>query len=131
MKKEVLEFLWNVSKIFLHILFFLFFYCRWFTMFCQFLLYIKVTQFYIYVYIPFLTLSSIMFHHKWLGIVPYAITEGSGSHCLSTPNASTDPKLPVHPNPSPFYLATTSLFSMSMSLFLFCKYVHFVLYIRF
>ena len=39
-------------------------------MLCQFLLYSKVTQSYIYVYIPFLILS---FHHHWavlLYIVP-------------------------------------------------------------
>ena len=36
--------------------------------------------------------------------------------------ASTSPKLPVHPASSP--LATTSLFSMSVSLLLFCREVH-------
>ena len=35
-----------------------------FTMFCQFLLYTKVTQLYIYIYSFFSTLFSIMFHHK-------------------------------------------------------------------
>ena len=40
-------------------------------MFYQFLLYSKVTQ----LYILFVTLSSIMFHHKWLGIVPCAIQQ--------------------------------------------------------
>ena len=44
----------------------------WFTMLCQFLLYSKVTLSYIYVHILFLTLSSIMFHHKWLDLVPCA-----------------------------------------------------------
>lgn len=34
----------------------------------NFLLYSKVTQ--SHIYILFLTLSSIMFHHKWLDIVP-------------------------------------------------------------
>ena len=70
------------------------FYYNWFTVFCQFLLYSKVTQLYIYIYvcvfcvaspakhlrkyifffshthILFLTLSSIMFHRNWLDIVP-------------------------------------------------------------
>ena len=47
----------------------------------QFLLYSKVTQSYIhththiYIYILFLTLSSIMFHYKWLDIVPCAIQQ--------------------------------------------------------
>ena len=48
-------------------------------MFCQFLLYSKVTQSYVYIYvytyILFLTLSSIMFHHKWLDIVLCAIQQ--------------------------------------------------------
>ena len=57
-------------------LWFLFFFCySWFTMSCQFLLYSKVTQSYIYIYthiyihILFLILSSTMFH-KLLAIVP-------------------------------------------------------------
>jgi len=71
-------------KIFFFLGFYLF-YHSWFTLFCQFLLYSKVTQslyicVYIYIhththtynmYIVFLTLSSIMFHHKWLDGVPY------------------------------------------------------------
>ena len=44
-------------------------------MFCQFLLYNKVTQLYIYIYILYLTLSSIMFYHKWLDIAPFAIQQ--------------------------------------------------------
>ena len=39
-------------------------------MFCQPLLYSKVTQSYIYMKCSFLTLSSIMFHHKSLDIFP-------------------------------------------------------------
>ena len=56
--------------------FFYDFYCfhyGWFTVLCQFLLCSKVTQ--SYIYILFLTLSSIMFHHKWLDIVPYAMQQ--------------------------------------------------------
>ena len=44
-------------------------------MFCQFLLYSKVTQSYIYMHILFLTLSSIRFHHKCLAMVPCAIQQ--------------------------------------------------------
>ena len=44
---------------------------NWFIMFCQFLLYSKVTQSYIYTH--FLILSSIMLYHKWLDVVPCAI----------------------------------------------------------
>ena len=59
-------------------------------MFCQFLLYGKVTQSYIYICTHthtffFLTLYSIMFHHKWTG--PSSLCCTAGSHCLSTPNA--------------------------------------------
>ena len=35
--------------------------------------------------------------------------------------APTNPKLPIHPTPSLSLLATRSLFSKSMSLFLFCR----------
>ena len=57
-------------------------------MFCQFLLYSKVTQLYVLyskvtqctqLYIPFLTLSSIMFGNSTLCYT-------AGPHCLSTPN---------------------------------------------
>ena len=41
----------------------------------QFLQYSKVTQSYIYTYILYLTLSSIMFHHKLLDIVPRALQQ--------------------------------------------------------
>ena len=45
-------------------------------MFCQILLYSKVTQSLSPpTHIVFLTLSSIMFHHKWLDIVPCAIQQ--------------------------------------------------------
>ena len=44
-------------------------------MLCQFLLYSKVTQLYIYIYLLFLTSSSTMLHHKWLDVVPYAIQQ--------------------------------------------------------
>ena len=60
---------------------FYFFHYSWFTVFCQFLLCSKVTHIYIYnihilyIYILSLTLSSIMFHHKWLDIVPCAIQQ--------------------------------------------------------
>ena len=38
--------------------------------------------------------------------------------CMSIPNS------PTIPSPHPFFLATISLFSKSVSLFLFCKEVH-------
>ena len=50
---------------------------------------------YIHRYILFFTLSSIMFHHKWLDIVAHAIQQDLILliHC--------NPKLPVHPTSSP------------------------------
>ena len=65
---------------------FYFFHYSWLTVLCQFLLYGKVTQSYIYIDSFFFPLSSIMFHHKWLHIVPCAIYT-AGSYHLSTPNA--------------------------------------------
>ena len=44
-------------------------------MLCQFLLYRNVAQSYVYIYIPFLTLPSIMVYHKRLDIVPCAIQQ--------------------------------------------------------
>ena len=41
----------------------------------NFLLYSKVAQSYIHIYILFLTLSAIMLHHKWLDIVPSAVQQ--------------------------------------------------------
>ena len=76
-----------------------------------------------YRYVLCLRLSSIMLHRKWLNIVPCAIQQGLIAYPLHTLSfASTNPKLPVHPTPSPS--ATTSLFSKSMSLFLFGRLVH-------
>ena len=46
---------------------FYFCYYNWFAVFCQFLLYSRMAH--SYIYILFLTLSSIMFHHKWLDVV--------------------------------------------------------------
>ena len=49
-------------------------YYSWFTLFCQFLLYSKVGS-HTSRHTLFLILSFIMFHHKWLDIVPYAIQQ--------------------------------------------------------
>ena len=76
-----------------------------FTVLYQLLLYVKVTHSYIHTYISFLILSSIMIYPKRLDCY------SAGPHCLSILNSftSTNPKLPVHPTPSPSPLATTSL----------------------
>ena len=84
-------------------------------MLCQFLLYSKVTQSYIYsmyIYIPFLILSSIMFYNQDIGHSSLCYT--AGPHCPSilnvivciylTPNSQSAP--PSSPSP----LATPSLF---------------------
>ena len=101
--------------------FLLWFFSRysWFTVFCQFLWYSKETQLYIHIYIIFLTLSSIMFHHKWLDIVPCAIEQDLIAYPLQMQeSASINPRLPVPPTLfSPIPLATTSLFSKSMNFF--------------
>ena len=93
---------------------FYFFHYSWFTVFCQFLLYSKVTQSHTYI----CYFSHIILHHT-----PYEMTRYSSLcytawyHCLYTPNASINPRLPVHPTPSPSPLATTCLFSKSMIFF--------------
>ena len=113
---------------------------RWFPIFYQFLLYSKETWLYIltyihtyiytyiYIYSLFLILSSITFRLKWSsdwleipelhGRTALLIHSKCNSLHLLTPNC---PSLPLPP-PSP--LATTGLFSMSMSLLLFCRWVH-------
>ena len=119
------NFLFFISIIFLG---FCFFYYSWFTLFCQFLLYIKVTQPYICMcvciictHIFLLTLSSIMFHHKRLDIVPCEIQQDLISYPFQMQYfSSTSPKLPVQPI-LPCFPASTRLFSKSMSLFLFYK----------
>ena len=72
----------------------------WFTVLCQFLLYRKVTQSYIHIYtfFFFFTLSSIMFHHKWLDIVlvlysriSFPVYSRYNSLHLLTPNSQCIP----------------------------------------
>ena len=89
----------------------------------NFLLYSKVTQLHMHVYLLFSHIT--MLHHKWLDIVPSALWQDLIAYPLQRQQfASMNPRLPVHPTPSPSPLATTSLFSMSVSLFLFYKQVH-------
>ena len=69
--------------------------------------------------------SHNIFHHVPSQVIGYSsLCYKAEFQCLSTPNAvvwTVNPKLLVHPTPSPSPLATTSLFSMSMSSFLFCR----------
>ena len=77
-----------------------------------------------YIYISLLTLSSIRVYLKKLHIVPCAIYSRTSLFIRSKFNASTNPNSLFIPFPPPFLLATTSLFSISESLFLFCRQVH-------
>ena len=87
-------------------------------MLCQFLLYSKATH-------SFLILFSIMVYPRRLDILPCAdsstllsiLSKCNNLHLLTSDSQS----IPLSP-PSP--LATTSLFSMSVSLFLFCRWVN-------
>ena len=54
----------NHFYIFIFLFNYYYFYYNWSSVFCQFLLYLKFTQSHTYMYILFLTLSSIMLHHK-------------------------------------------------------------------
>ena len=82
----------------------------WFKMFCQFHVYIRmynwVTFMYIYIHththILFLTLSSILMHHKWLNIIPCPIQPDPIAHPLQMQQfAFTNPRIPIYPTPSP------------------------------
>ena len=87
-------------------------------MFFKFLLYSKVTQSCICTYILSLTLSSIMFHHKWLDKVPCAIQQDLIAYPLQMQQlTSTNPTLPVHPTHSLTPLATTTFWRNHYELF--------------
>ena len=82
-------------------------------MLCQFLLYSKVTQSYIYIYIPFPILSSIIVYPKRLDTVPVLYSKTSlhiHSKCnnlhLLTPNSQSIPLLPPleHEDRMKYYL---------------------------
>ena len=106
----------------------------WLTVLCKFLLYSKVNYIYMYThthtnthtrkhthtYIPFLILSSIMVYPKRLIEFPTLRTSlpiHSKCKCfhLLTLNSQSIPLTPLSP------LATSSLFSISTSLFLCCR----------
>lgn len=66
-----------------------------------------------------------MVYPKRLDVVPWAVQQDLRAYPLQMQEfASTNPKLPFRPTPSPFPLATTRLFSVSMRLLLFCRQVH-------
>ena len=87
----------------------------------QFLLYSKVAQL-SYIHMPFLILSSIMVYPKRLNVVSVlykrtSLLSHSNSSHLLTPNS---PSIPL----PPLSWATTSLSSMSVSLFRLYRQVH-------
>ena len=74
-----------------------FFYYSWFTVFCQFLLYSKMTQLYIYIH----SFSHIFLHHIPSQVIRYSsLCCTAGSHCLRTPNAIVCVYQPQTPSPS-------------------------------
>ena len=93
-------------------------------MFCQFLLYSKVAQSYTHThthtdtYILFLTLSSILLHHKWQDIAPSARQQGliayplqSHSLHLLTPESQSILPLPLGNHRSVLHSGCTNLHS--------------------
>ena len=84
---------------------------------------------YTHIHLCLYSFYHIIFYHVSSQVtkVPCAIQQDLIAYPLQMQQfASTNPKLPVHPTPSHSPLATTSLFSNSMSLFLF--YIKFKLY---
>ena len=80
---------------------------RCFTILCQFLLYNKVNQLYVYIYPFFLGFPSHLGHHRVLSRVPCAIQQVLISYLFYTQCQQciyVNPKLPIHPPPCPFCL---------------------------
>ena len=88
---------------------------------CQFLLHSRVTQLHIYVHSFFIFFS----HHGLPREIGYnSLCCTVGPCCLFILSGIVCIILPQTPSPSLSPLATTSLFSMSVSLFLFCRWAH-------
>ena len=92
---------------------YIYIYCNWFTMFCQFLLCSKVTQLYIYIpffsshYPPWCSITSDQIEFSVLySRISLVIHSKCNTLHLPSPNSHS----------SPHHLAITSLFSMAMSL---------------
>ena len=69
----------------------------WFTLFCQFLLYSKVTQLHIYIH----SFSYIILHHVSPQVIGYSsLCYTAGPHCLSTLNAIVSIYQPQTSSPS-------------------------------
>jgi len=103
---------------------FYFFHFSWFRVLCQFSPDSKVTQSYKHIYTPFLTLSSIILHHKWLDMVPCAMEQDLIAYPFQRQySASINPRLTVRPTPSPSSLANHKSV-LQVHEFLFCGEIH-------
>ena len=91
---------------------------------CNFLLYTKLTQSHIHVYILFTYI--IMLHHMWLDIVPSAIQNDLMAYPFQTQEfASINTKFPIHATPSPLPLLLCNHKSvLHVHDFLFCGKIH-------
>ena len=88
-------------------------------MLCQFLLYSKVNQLYVYIYPLFFGFPSHLGHHRVLSGVSCAIQQVLISYLFYTQQCMyVSPNLPVHPTHPPCPLGIHSLFSTSVSVFL-------------
>ena len=71
-------------------------------MFCQFLLYSKVNQLYVYIYPLFFGFPSHLGHHRALSRAPCALQQVLISYLFYTQQCIyVNPSLPVHPTPPP------------------------------
>ena len=79
------------------------FYSGWFTLYCQFLMYSKVSQSYLYVH----SFSHIILHHVTSQVIRYIFPCAIQQYLIAHPFqmqefSSTNPILPIHPTPSPY-----------------------------
>ena len=75
-------------------------YCSCFTMLCQFQLYHKVNQLYVYIHPLFFGFPFHSGHHRALSGVPYAIQQALGSYLSYTQSQQcilVNPNFPTHP----------------------------------
>ena len=75
-----------------------------FTMLCQFLLYSKVNQLYVYIYPPFFGFPSHLGHHRALSRVPCATQQVLISYLFYTQYQQciyVNPNLPIQTTPHP------------------------------
>ena len=102
-----------------------------FTMLCQFLLYSKVNQLYVYVYPLFFGFPSHLGHHRALSRVPCAIQQVLISYLFYTQYQQcryVNPSLPIHPTTPlpPWYPYVCSL-----HLYLYFCFVNKIIYTNF